>query len=95
MGYIMDDETRIKALKPLACLEGQLRGIMTMVEYDRYCIDIMRQVQAVKPTLTGLEGLVLKDQLQSCVETALRSDDIVRRREKMEKLVAVLGGYKK
>ncbi len=76
----------------LARIEGQVRGVARMIENERYCIDVIRQIQAVKSALTGLEGFILSDHLNSCVETALKSDDLEQRREKVEELVAVLGG---
>ena len=91
----MKHETRQPATQRLARIEGQVRGVAKMIEDDRYCIDIVRQIQAIKSALTGLESLVLSDHLDTCVETALQSDDIDQRREKVEELVAVLGGRKK
>ena len=91
----MTQHPKLPALKRLARIEGQVRGIAKMVEEERYCIDVVRQIQAVKSALTGLEGVVLQDHLATCVETALKSDDIDQRREKVEELVAVLGGRKK
>jgi DNA-binding FrmR family transcriptional regulator len=66
-----------------------------MIDEDRYCIDVVRQVQAIKAALSGLEKVVLDDHLETCVEDALTSDDVKARREKVEELVAVLGGRKK
>ena len=91
----MINRTSQLAIKRLARIEGQVRGISGMIEDDRYCIDVVRQIQAVKSALTSLEGLVLNDHLDTCVETALKSDDMDERREKVEELVAVLGGRKK
>ena len=91
----MNSDTNSSALKRLARIEGQVRGVAKMIEDDRYCIDVVRQIQAIKSALTGLEALVLNDHLDSCVETALKSDDIEQRREKVQELVAVLGGRKK
>ena len=91
----MNSDTNSSALKRLARIEGQVRGVAKMIEDDRYCIDVVRQIQAIKSALTGLEGLILNDHLDSCVETALKSDDIEQRREKVQELVAVLGGRKK
>ena len=88
-------ETQKKTKQRLARIEGQVRGISRMVEDDRYCIDIVRQIQAIKAALTSLERVVLDDHLDTCVETALKSDDVEQRREKVEELVAVLGGRKK
>jgi len=91
----MQTDTKSSATKRLARIEGQVRGIARMVEDDRYCIDVVRQIQAVKAALGGLETIILDDHLGTCVETALKADDVEARREKVEELVAVLGGRKK
>jgi len=83
------------ALKRLARIEGQVRGLTRMIAEDRYCIDVVRQVQAVKAALSSLEAQILDDHLDTCVEHALQSDDLAARKEKVEELVAVLGGRKK
>ncbi|WP_370337595.1 metal-sensitive transcriptional regulator [Parvularcula marina] len=91
----MKSDTKDAALKRLARIEGQVRGVSKMIDQDRYCIDVVRQVQAIKAALGGLEKVVLDDHLETCVEDALTSDDVDARREKVEELVAVLGGRKK
>ena len=91
----MTPETKTAALRRLARIEGQVRGIAKMIEDDRYCIDVVRQVQATKAALSGLEKITLDDHLSTCVETALAGTDLEARREKVEELVAVLGGRKK
>ncbi|MGB0262807.1 MAG: metal-sensitive transcriptional regulator [Henriciella sp.] len=88
-------ETRDVATRRLARIEGQVRGVSKMIEEERYCIDVVRQVQAIKAALTSLEKLVLDDHLDTCVETALKGKSLSTRREKVEELVAVLGGRKK
>lgn len=91
----MKSDTKDSALKRLARIEGQVRGVSKMIDEDRYCIDVVRQVQAIKAALGGLEKIVLDDHLETCVEDALTSDNVDARREKVEELVAVLGGRKK
>lgn len=91
----MKSDTKDSALKRLARIEGQVRGVSKMIDEDRYCIDVVRQVQAIKAALSGLEKVVLDDHLKTCVEHALKSDDVDDRREKVEELVAVLGGHRK
>ncbi|MEO0880953.1 MAG: metal-sensitive transcriptional regulator [Pseudomonadota bacterium] len=91
----MKDDTKNAAQRRLARIEGQVRGVAKMIDENRYCIDVVRQVQAVKAALTGLEKVVLDDHLQTCVDHALTHDDVNARREKVEELVAVLGGRKK
>ena len=91
----MKSDTKDAALKRLARIEGQVRGVSKMIDQDRYCIDVGRQIQAIKAALSGLEKVVLDDHLETCVEDALTSNDVDARREKVEELVAVLGGRKK
>ncbi|MBI1393226.1 MAG: metal-sensing transcriptional repressor [Alphaproteobacteria bacterium] len=91
----MKPDTKASVGKRLARIEGQIRGVAKMIEEDRYCIDVVRQVQAIKAALTGLEGVIIDDHLETCVEHALTGDNIEARREKVEELVAVLGGRKK
>ena len=95
MGYSMKKETTLSISKRLSRIEGQVKGVAKMINDDRYCIDIVRQIQAIKSALISVEGIVLNDHLDTCVETALKSDNIEQRREKVEELVAVLGGRKK
>jgi DNA-binding FrmR family transcriptional regulator len=91
----MRQNTREAAAKRLARIEGQVRGVARMIDDDRYCIDVVRQVQAIKAALNGLEAVVLDDHLETCVEHALTADDVSERRDKVAELVAVLGGRKK
>lgn len=91
----MRTDAKNAALKRLARIEGQVRGVSKMISEDRYCIDVVRQVQAIKAALSGLEKVVLDDHLDTCVEHALTSNDVDDRREKVEELVAVLGGRRK
>ncbi len=91
----MREETKTASAKRLARIEGQVRGVSRMIDEDRYCIDIVRQVQAIKAALGGLESVILEDHLGTCVEDALAGPNLDMRREKVEELVAVLGGRKK
>ena len=68
-------------------IAGQMNGIAKMVEEDRYCIDILNQVQAVKAALAKAENEVLKDHAACCVAEAIASGDADEQREKFEELV--------
>jgi CsoR family transcriptional regulator, copper-sensing transcriptional repressor len=63
------------ALKQLRTTEGHLRGIQRMLEEDAYCIDVIRQIQAVKAALNKVSIQILEEHLNSCVITAVRGDD--------------------
>ena len=77
--------------KRLGRIEGQVRGLSKMVEEDRYCIDIVTQISAVRAALRRVEGEVLKDHVAHCVEHAIASGDKVDQREKIAELMAVIG----
>lgn len=71
-------------------IAGQVRGVAQMVEDDRYCIDILHQIQAVKSALAKVETQVLKDHAACCVAEAISSGDEEEQREKFQELVDLL-----
>lgn len=71
-GYI-DDKAKI--LARLRKIEGQVRGLHKMVDDDRYCIDVLTQVAAVKAALETVSLTLLEDHMQHCVADAIRSGD--------------------
>jgi CsoR family transcriptional regulator, copper-sensing transcriptional repressor len=62
-------------LRRLKTAEGHLRGIQRMVEDETYCIDIIRQIQAVQAALNKVSSVILDQHLNSCLITAVRGDD--------------------
>ncbi|MEO3433379.1 metal-sensitive transcriptional regulator [Inquilinus sp. CAU 1745] len=83
--------TKTSCLSRLKRIEGQVRGIGRMVEDERYCIDIVTQIQAVRAALKKVEEEVLKDHVSHCVEHAIQSGDADEQREKIAELMQVLG----
>ncbi len=71
-------------------IEGQVRGVAGMIENDRYCIDILTQISAIKSALTAVEREVLKSHADHCVAAAIESSDPVERRNKTTELVELL-----
>jgi DNA-binding FrmR family transcriptional regulator len=71
-------------------IEGQVRGIERMVDEDRYCIDILTQVGAVKTALESLGLEVLQDHVAHCVNDALASGDAASASEKSAELLAAV-----
>ena len=68
-------EDNIGTLRRLKSIEGHVRGIERMVEEDSYCIDIIRQIQAVQAALNKVNSLILENHLNSCLITAVRGED--------------------
>lgn len=77
-------------LNRLKRIEGQVRGVAHMVEDDRYCMDILHQIAAIKSALAKVESQVLKDHAACCVAEAIASGDEGEQREKFEELVDLL-----
>ena len=77
--------------KRLARIEGQVRGVSRMVDEDRYCIDIVTQISAVRAALRRVEEEVLRDHVSHCVERAISSGSKADQREKIAELMAVIG----
>ncbi len=71
-------------------IEGQVRGIARMIGEDRYCIDILTQVRAVRAALRRVEEEVLNDHVAHCVEDAIASGDAAEQRLKVQELLTVL-----
>lgn len=61
-------------LRRLKSAEGHLKGIVRMAEEGAYCIDLIRQIQAVQSALNKVSAQILEDHLNSCVITAIQSD---------------------
>jgi DNA-binding FrmR family transcriptional regulator len=79
-----------KLLNRLSRVEGQVRGIVRMVEDDRYCIDILTQLQAVRAALSRVETEMLKDHLGHCIEGAIVSGDKDEQRRKASEIIELL-----
>lgn len=87
----MQRHTKSSCAKRLNRIEGQVRGISRMLEEDRYCIDVVTQISAVRAALKRVEEEILKDHVGHCVEHAIRSGDQDEQRRKVAELVDVLG----
>jgi DNA-binding FrmR family transcriptional regulator len=77
-------------LKRLSRIEGQVRGLSRMVEEDRYCIDIVNQIAAVRAALRRVEEQILRDHIAHCVEHAIVSGNASDQRRKITELMDVL-----
>jgi len=87
----MQTLTKPKVINRIHRIEGQVRGIARMVEDDRYCVDVLTQLQAVRAALLRVESEVLKDHLDHCVMGALTGDDPAERKAKANELIELLG----
>jgi len=86
----MRSEIKAPCLKRLKRIEGQVRGLARMVEQDRYCIDVVTQIAAVRAALRRVEEEVLRDHVAHCVERAVASGRKAEQRRKIAELMDVL-----
>ncbi len=91
----MRKDIKDSCLKRLNRIEGQARGLARMVEEDRYCIDIVTQIAAVRAALRRVEEEILRDHVAHCVEHAIVSGNRAEQRRKIAELMDVVSRAKR
>ncbi|MCU0501312.1 MAG: metal-sensitive transcriptional regulator [Anaerolineae bacterium] len=85
----MDDQTKAGIIRRLQSAEGHVRGIQRMVEEDKYCIEVLKQVEAVQAALGKINEIILDQHLRTCVTTAIRGDEPERREAVISEILEV------
>lgn len=85
----MNDTTKITVTQRLASAAGHVKGIVRMVDEDAYCIDIIKQVQAVQAALSKVSALILDDHLHTCVTSAVQGDNVAEREAVLKEITSV------
>lgn len=83
----MNGTAKKTVLTRLKRIEGQVGGLHRMVEEDRYCIDVLTQINAVRAALHRVEAEILRNHVDHCVADAFTSGDVDGQRQKIEELV--------
>ncbi len=78
-----------EAMKRLKIVQGHLGGVIRMMEEEAYCIDVIRQIQAVEAALNKISAAILENHLNSCVTTAVRGEDPVERERVLKEITEV------
>jgi DNA-binding FrmR family transcriptional regulator len=84
-----------EAEKRLKNVEGHMRGIVRMMDEDAYCIDVIRQIQAVQAALSKISAMILEEHLNSCVITAIRGEDPGERERVLKEITGVFDAANK
>ena len=71
----MDDHTRADVLKRLAYIEGHLAGVRRMIEQDTYCVDVLKQMYAVRRAIEKTETKMLQGHVHHCVVDGIKNGD--------------------
>jgi CsoR family transcriptional regulator, copper-sensing transcriptional repressor len=82
----MENDNTLRRLKTV---EGHMRGVIRMVEEDAYCIDVIRQIQAIESALNKVSAQILENHLNSCVITAIRGEDPKERERVLKEITDV------
>jgi len=76
-------------------IEGQIKGIKKMVEEGRYCVEVLGQISAVQEALRGVGKLIMRNYLENCVTTSLRSGSRKKAQETYGELMDVIYKFAK
>jgi CsoR family transcriptional regulator, copper-sensing transcriptional repressor len=87
----MHEVTRKTVSVRLKRIEGQVGGLLRMVDDDRYCVEILTQINAVRSALHKVEEQILRDHVSHCVAGAFTSGNPIEQRHKVEELVETIG----
>jgi CsoR family transcriptional regulator, copper-sensing transcriptional repressor len=85
----MDEKTKQAAIQRLASAAGHVKGIERMVAEESYCIDVIKQIQAVQAALGKVSALILDNHLHTCVTSAIQGDDAVEREAVLQEISSV------
>lgn len=86
----MAKHSKTALLKRLSRIEGQVRGIARMVEDERYCIDVLTQISAVRAALARVEEQILSDHASHCIAHAIEAGDKAEQRAKVDELIELI-----
>ena len=77
-----------KQIAALKRVEGQIRGIINMVNEEKYCVDILYQIKAAKSALVSIESKILENHIESCVKNSLKNkNDVDKKVSELLKLI--------
>src|SRR4051794_21599516 len=86
---MMDEQVSKTVSQRLASAAGHIKGIERMVQEDEYCIDIIKQIQAVQAALNKISALILDSHLHTCVTTAIQGNDPEEREAVLREVTSV------
>jgi DNA-binding FrmR family transcriptional regulator len=85
----MDTDTRADAIHRLKSIAGHVNGLVRMLEEDRYCIDVIKQIQAIQTALSRVSESILDAHLHTCVTTAIQGDNPDERERVLREITEV------
>jgi CsoR family transcriptional regulator, copper-sensing transcriptional repressor len=87
----VDEVIKPAVITRLKRIEGQVGGLIRMVDEDRYCVDVLTQINAVRAALHKVEEQILRDHVSHCVARAFQAGDVGEQTRKVEELITTIG----
>jgi DNA-binding FrmR family transcriptional regulator len=95
VNYMMNGKQSKNVSTRLKRIEGQVRGIIKMVEDGRYCIDILSQTRAIASGIRKVEDLIMHQHLQTCVAESMKNDNKEDKEQKIKEIMEVLSKFRR
>jgi len=86
---IIDPKAKEKILARLRSVAGHMNAVIRMVEEDRYCMDVLKQTQAIQSAITRANAALLERHLNHCVSAAIRSNQTHERERVIGELLEI------
>jgi len=77
------------AINRMKTVEGHVGGIRRMLEEEKYCIDVIKQIQAVKAALNKASKVILEEHMNTCVISAIQGDDQAERERVLQEITEI------
>ncbi|MBC5997596.1 transcriptional regulator [Romboutsia ilealis] len=87
-----DKDALIKRLKRI---EGQVKGIQKMVEEERYCVDILVQISAIRSAINKVGSIILENHIKGCVTESIKHDDMEVTEQTIQELMDTISKFTK
>lgn len=88
--HMINEEVKVEAQKRLRRIEGQIGGLMRMIEEEKYCIDLIDQINAIRRALEQVALIIMKRHVESCVAESIKGKG---GKEKVDELISTIDRF--
>lgn len=92
---LSDNNDRDALVKRLKRIEGQVKGIQKMVEEERYCVDILVQISAIRSAINKVGSIILENHIKGCVANSIKDDNIELTEQTIKELMDTINKFTK
>ena len=82
-------------IKRLNRIEGQVKGIQKMVEEERYCVDILVQISAIRSAINRVGNIILENHIKGCVTNSIKEGDKIESEKSISELMDIINKFMK